>query len=160
MFYVSDIEAAGGIFIREKLLKKTFKYELIECMLYIAGEKFHVLLKEYKSGKGIVVEVKHENEEDPFKEYDRLEEILYNEEMEEFSFVASNRRMRSINKIKITILKFLNTIVLLQSLQNLFICMKQAALLQPKGMMAITTSIIGIVLLFVIDSMGDRFNRG
>ena len=160
MFYVSDIEAAGGIFIREKLVKKTCRYELIECLLYIMGEKFNVLLKEYKRGKGIVVAVKHRDDNEPFKEYDQLEQILLTMEGRDYCSIIENKRYRSLNKKKETILNIFNTAALAQSLTKLIICFENGKLLQMEGIIACITSIISIFLFFIIDETTKRSNRG
>ena len=76
MFYVKDIESLGGLFIREKVVKKGFNYEIMECLLYIMGEKFHVVLKEYKKGKGVVIEVLEYNNEEAYEQRQKLEDIL------------------------------------------------------------------------------------
>lgn len=161
MFYVSDIEAAGGILIRERVLKKAFGYDVIECLLYIAGEKFKVVLKEYKKGKGIILEVKCDNEEDPYNnEYYKLVNILFQEEMGEGSFIIRNKKIRHINRLKAAVLKILTWISLLQSTTNIISCIQEQAILQPRGIVAVTSTIIGIIFVFLIDRMTYRYNRG
>ena len=76
MYYEKDIESIGGLFIKERVLEKKFRYEIIRCLLYVGGEKFQVVLQEFKQGKGVVLDVIAENREEQLEKREKLDFII------------------------------------------------------------------------------------
>lgn len=159
MFYESDIEAIGGLFIRERVVEKNFNYELIECLLYVAGEKFRVLLKEYRKGKGIIVDVKN-IDDDKFKDKYRLYELLDIYGEVEGAPLALYRKQRANIKIKASFLRGFNFIVLMNSFSKFLYHYEHGSLHTEQGFIAIGSVMAGIALVFIIEQVKQRYIRG
>lgn len=57
IYYMSDIKAAGGVIILEKLLKKSITKSLYRGTLFINNKFYKVDIMTYKKGEGIITNI-------------------------------------------------------------------------------------------------------
>lgn len=160
MYYVKDIESIGGLFIKERVIKKGFRYEIIKCLLYISGEKFQVLLQEFKRGKGIVLDVVAENGEEQNLKREKLDNLIEKYSRNENSLIAYYQQKREEVKRKSSFLLRFDVILIICSLNKLIKLYCNGLLFTTQGMTAGFTFIVGILLLFGIESLRSLYTRG